>query len=244
MRVPTTKFQNAFGKYLKLATEGSDIIVTKNGEGVAKLITYNNPTINIIKEGSPNYCQRNRVSYDQFIEITDKSDTRFELIDGTIYQLASPSHNHQKVIGELFAVMHPFFLNRDCLPVLSPYDVKLFNDAEAFDDDPNIVQPDILVICDEEKVNKEGRYQGIPSLVVEVISPSTRSKDMLTKLNLYAKSGIKEYWIVDLKKSRIYLYQFEEREIEKVVGLDLGEVIHSVYFRGLKVDTTRLVQTL
>ena len=83
--------------------------------------------------------------------------------------------------------------------VTAPLDIRLFGIATKFEEDPNVVQPDVVVICDRDKVNEDGRYEGIPTLVVEVLSPSTKSKDMVAKLNLYMKSGVSEYWIVDIK---------------------------------------------
>jgi len=64
------------------------------------------------------------------------------------------------------------------------------------DDEKNVVQPDILVICDHDKIDDKGRYYGTPSLVIEIISDSTKTKDMTVKLELYMRSGMKEYWVV------------------------------------------------
>ncbi len=183
MRVSTTVFQNAFGKYLKASMDGDEVIVTKNGRGVAKLIKYEDPMVYIVKEGgAPGYYIRKRVTYDEYLEITEKSESRYELIDGELYLMSSPRHQHQLAVQEIFVQMHNYFKEQSCKPFISPYDVRLFNDSASFEDDPNVVQPDILVMCDEESVDDEGIYHGIPpSLVVEVLSPSTRSKDMTKK---------------------------------------------------------------
>lgn len=203
MRVPTTKLQNSFGKYLKLVLEGTEVIVTKNGRGVAKINKYCDPKIGIIQEGTAEYIADKYMTYDDFQKITENSEGRYELIDGKIYLLASPNHSHQKTVQEISVQMYNFFSDKPCANYTAPYDVKLSNDAECFENDPNVVQPDILVICDHDKIDENDRYQGTPTLIVEVLSESTRSKDMVKKLNLYMMSGVSEYWMVDPKIKRL-----------------------------------------
>lgn len=77
------------------------------------------------------------------------------------------------------------------------------------------MQPDLLVACDlEDNVTEKGRYMGTPTLVVEILSDSTRTKDLITKLNTYATSGVKEYWIIDQKQGMITIYSFKEYELK------------------------------
>lgn len=84
-----------------------------------------------------------------------------------------------------------------CQVLTAPLDVYLKEHAERSSEDSNVVQPDIMVVCDSENVTANGKYKETPTLLVEVLSPSTRSKDMVTKLYLYMRSGIREYWIID-----------------------------------------------
>ena len=235
MRVSTTNFQNAFGKYLKLTMDSEDVIITKNGRAIAKLIEYEDPMVYVMKEGQGDYLIRRRVSYDEFVEITNTSKARYELIDGEIYLMASPNHQHQVVISELLVQLYEFFKEKACSPITSPFDVRLSNGAQSFEDDPNVVQPDLLVICDEENINENGIYHGVPSLVIEVLSPSTRNKDMLTKLSLYMKSGVDEYWIVDLVNKQVYIYVFNERSIKVMSTFKFASEIISEAFPGLSV---------
>ncbi|MCH4886343.1 type II toxin-antitoxin system prevent-host-death family antitoxin [Acidaminobacter sp. JC074] len=82
MRVPTTRLQNAFGKYFKLVLEGQEIIVTKNGKGVAKIDKHMDPKVSIVSEEVGNYEVESYMTYEEFVKITDSSDARHELIDG------------------------------------------------------------------------------------------------------------------------------------------------------------------
>lgn len=241
MRVSTTNFQNAFGKYLKMAVEGEDVIVTKNGNGVAKLIGYEDPMVYVVNEGTNDYYIRKRVSYNEFLEITENSEARFELIDGELYMLASPKYIHQVVVREIFGQLYLWFKGKPCSPITAPFDIRLSNGAEDFLDDPNVVQPDILVICDTDKIDDRDNYQGIPTLIIEVLSHSTRSKDMVKKLNLYMNSGVNEYWVFDPDNKNVHIYIFKAKDIEVLHTYKFGESYKSSAFEGLVIDTSSLL---
>jgi prevent-host-death family protein len=235
MRVKTTDLQNAFGKYLSLV-EKEDIIITKNGKSVAKLIRYNEPDFFLVHEESLKYKSTKRISYEEYLTLVNSSDQRYELIDGEIYLLASPTYNHQVVVNEIAWHFNNYFKKKPCQTLTAPLDVRLFGLATKFEEDPNVVQPDVLVICDEDKVNADNRYEGIPTLIVEVLSPSTKGKDMITKLNLYMKSGILEYWIINPENKSISQYAFsKERELENVREFREGDILKSSVFEGLEI---------
>ncbi|MEN6327883.1 MAG: type II toxin-antitoxin system prevent-host-death family antitoxin [Syntrophomonas sp.] len=236
MRVNTPDLQNAFGKYLALV-EKEDIIITKNGNNVAKLIRYTEPDYFLIHEESGNYKTNRRISYEEYMALVDSSDQRYELIDGEIYLLASPNFKHQIVVNEIAWHFYNYFKGKPCKSLTAPLDVRLFGFAAKFEEDPNVVQPDVVVICDLDKVNESYKYEGVPALVVEVLSQSTKGKDMVVKLNLYMKSGIQEYWVVDLEKKSILQYSFSpERDIENLKTFEKGETIESTVFSGLEIS--------
>jgi prevent-host-death family protein len=235
MRVNTTDLQNAFGKYLSLV-EKEDIIVTKNGKSVAKLIRYNEPDYFLVHEEAKDYKTTKKISYEEYMELVDSSDQRYELIDGEIYLLASPSIKHQIVVNEIAWHFNNYFRGKSCWSLTAPLDVRLFGFATKFEEDPNVVQPDIVVICDIDKVNELGKYEGIPTLVVEVLSPSNKGKDMAIKLNLYMKSGVSEYWVVNPENKSILQYSFSpERNIESLKSLKVEDTIESSVFPELKI---------
>jgi len=236
MRVNATDLQNAFGKYLSL-TEKEDVIIVKNGKTVAKLIRYVEPDYILIHEESNKYKTPRRISYEEYLDLVNSSDQRYELIDGEIYLLASPRFDHQIVVNEIAGRFYNYFRGKSCRSLTAPLDVKLFGFATKFEEDPNVVQPDIIVICDTDKINEDNKYEGVPTLIVEVLSLSTKGKDMVTKLNLYMKSGVLEYWIVDLKSKSITQYFFsQERDIESLNTLKEGETIKSANFKGLEIQ--------
>ena len=89
-----------------------------------------------------------------------------------------------------------------CQAYAAPFAVKLFEDRK------NIVEPDISVICDRDKLTDRG-CTGAPDWIIEIVSPGTSSHDYIRKLNLYANAGVREYWIVDPRTEKITVYYLE-----------------------------------
>lgn len=233
MRVPSTKVQNNFGKYLKYVEANEEIIITKNGKDAAKILPYHDAD-SVRDEQSEYRSSSGWVTYEEFLELTKESEQRFELIDGVIYNLASPSYKHQLAVGELHATFHNWFKGKTCVPLTSPFDVTFFKEENNI----CVVQPDIVVICDKENVDDKDKYKGTPTLVVEVLSPSTRSKDMLKKLELYKQCGVKEYWIVDPINEHILVYLLEDNDIKdsKTYSKSARQTVRSDVFEGLEAD--------
>ena len=124
MRVPSTEVQNNFGKYLKFVEVNEEIIVTKNGRDIARILPCDDPHKNLVAEEAAEYQTRGgRVTYEEFMELVESSDQRFELIDGVIYNLASPSYGHQYAVREIIGTFYIWFKNKKCIPLTSPFDV-------------------------------------------------------------------------------------------------------------------------
>lgn len=236
MRVNTTDLQNAFGKYLSLVQK-EDIIIVKNGKSIAKLIKHVEPDYFFLHEEANKYKPFRKISYEEYMKLVESSDQRYELIDGEVYLLASPSFKHQVVVNEIAWHFNNYFRGKPCRSLTAPLDVRLFGFATKFEEDPNVVQPDIVVICDEEMVNEDNKYLGIPTMIVEVLSPSTKGKDMATKLQLYMKSGVLEYWVVDLENKKVIQYCFtEERDLSEQRFFEAEDLIKSTVFDGLEIQ--------
>ena len=134
-------------------------------------------------------------------------DQRVELIDGVFYDMGAPAMLHQMILGELYLLFRSCADEHDmpCDVYLSPCDVRLDRDNYT------MVQPDLLVICGDYDAGAI-RYEGAPDLVVEILSPSTRGKDMILKLYKYHNAGVREYWIVDPQKRTVAVHYFEAEE--------------------------------
>lgn len=121
--------------------------------------------------------------------VTWPDDERWEVIGGEAYAVTpAPTTVHQRISRELGRILVSFFRGKSCEPFSAPTDVVL--------DDRNIVQPDILVVCDPSKIT-EKYIQGAPDLVAEILSPSTSIKDRREKRRLYEQFGVREYIIID-----------------------------------------------
>ena len=157
-----------------------------------------------VREVQPAYSTKKQGEYtlEDYLAIPD--ERRVELIDGVIYDMSSPLGHHQIIAGQIYFHLVSYISGKGgpCIPFIAPIDVQL--DC----DDKTIVQPDILILCDRSKYTPQ-RIVGAPDFVVEVLSKSTREKDMFLKLNKYRSAGVREYWMVDPDKKTVIAYHFE-----------------------------------
>ncbi|HPZ22524.1 MAG TPA: type II toxin-antitoxin system Phd/YefM family antitoxin [Bacillota bacterium] len=243
--ITATEFKQNLGRYLKTVEEQNEVVITKNGKKIARLTPYVTDIEQyfMVREKALDYQYGGKkVSYEEFLEINEKSTLRMELINGEIHLLSSPNIGHQEILGRLYLIFNEYFNGKKCRVFLAPFDVHLRKKGMKT---PDVVQPDVLVICDlEDNVTEKGRYMGTPDLVIEILSDSTRKKDMLDKLNSYMLSTVKEYWIVDPKQESIIIYSFENNEIARIKVFERGGVAQSRIFAGLTVNVDELYSKL
>lgn len=131
-------------------------------------------------------------------------DTRVEVFDGQIYYMASPSQIHQSILLELSTLLNSYVKSNkgDCKVFPAPFDVKL-------SDHPfTIVQPDIMIVCDKNKLD-ENRCNGAPDFIIEIVSPGNPADDYIRKAYYYQNYGVREYWIIDPKRRMVTVNYFE-----------------------------------
>lgn len=151
---------------------------------------------------------------------------RYEIIKGELYEMPAPTPDHQRVIGRLYLRMTPAAASIGADVLLSPLDVFVPGS------DP--VQPDLLVLLPEKRHLVSGRgVEGVPDLVVEVLSPSNRPHDLATKRALYERGGVREYWIVDRDAATI-----------EVLVLEGGSYRRRVLAAGSDLVTSAVLPTL
>ncbi len=256
MKVTSTDIKNSFGKYLRLCST-EPVYITKNGKTIAKLLNHSqedeegegsfplgllygvNDTY--VKAYPPGHMsdaaeaynlQPVTMTFEEFTKMNEEANNRYEYIDGQVYMLAAPTVFHQRVIARMHIVFNNFLEGKTCDVFMSPFDVTLHRRNHQ---KSNVVQPDLLIVCNwRDEVDESGHYLGIPRLVVEVLSPSSSRKDMITKLDLYKDSGIEEYWIVDQEMSQILIYHFENYEIAGARIYKEGETCRSFIYEGLE----------
>ena len=121
-------------------------------------------------------------------------DFRCELIGGIVYMMSAPDMWHQRAAGTIYHKLRDLLEGKSCEPFIAPFDVRLFPRKDGTDD--NVVQPDVIVVCDEGKLSDGKACVGAPDVVFEVLSDSTKVMDLRVKRELYKSAGVKEYWVV------------------------------------------------
>ncbi len=143
---------------------------------------------------------------------------RWEIIDGEAYPtygptaLSAPTLGHQDLAGEIFFLLKSYLRDKTCKVFISPVDVVF----EADERTENVVQPDVVVVCDPEKVKDGKKVVGAPDIAVEILSPSTSVKDWTKKMRLYEREGVREYWIVSPGDKVIYQSILKEGAYETI----------------------------
>jgi Uma2 family endonuclease len=136
---------------------------------------------------------------------------RWEIIDGTPYLQAAPSWQHQAVSTELLRQFANYLQGKSCQVFSAPFDVRIPDENEKDEETTFVVQPDIVVVCERERLRGTG-YYGAPSLIIEISSFSTSKKDKILKFNKYEKAGVREYWIVEPDGKVISVFTLQENQ--------------------------------
>lgn len=180
-----------------------------------------------------------RYTYGDYLRWSD--DERYELIDGTAYLMApAPNWRHQELAGEIFRQISNQLVGKPCRPAIAPLDVRLPKGDEADERVDTVVQPDVLIVCHGERIDRRG-VRGAPSFVLEVLSPSSASHDQIRKRRVYERAGVAEYWILHPVDGVLTIYRrssdasFSPPEIVEASGvIELSSVPGvSVDFAGL-----------
>ncbi|MDR1728521.1 MAG: Uma2 family endonuclease [Acidobacteriota bacterium] len=162
---------------------------------------------------------------------TWSGDARFQLVRGVPYMMSpTPTTAHQRVVGEIAYQLRHFLRGKPCQVFEAPIDVRLNADG----DDDDVFQPDVVVVCDPEKIKKK-YIQGAPDLAVEVISPSTQDLDRIEKYREYEHYGVREYWIADPVKKTLEQHILRDGRYVKTGYREHGEVMVSV-LEGCVID--------
>ena len=171
------------------------------------------------------WLRQGTYTLDDYLALPD--EIRVELIDGVFYDMSSPTNIHQLLAGEIYRVLANFLRTKKgpCLPFIAPADVQLDCDNKT------ILQPDVFVVCDRKKI-PANRVFGAPDLVIEILSPSTRKKDISIKTNKYLNAGVREYWIVDPSKQKVLVYLFEDKDFDDIMIFGFDQKIPVGIFGG------------
>lgn len=153
--------------------------------------------------------ENKKYSYADYL--TWKFQERLEIIKGKIFKMSpAPSTFHQRVASNLHGILWNKFKNHPCNLFSAPFDVRLLDKNKSTQDKDvfTVVQPDLCIICDENKLDERGAF-GPPDLVIEILSPGNSKREMKDKYDLYQEAGVLEYWIVNPAEKAIFIYALE-----------------------------------
>lgn len=176
--------------------------------------------------------EKKKYTYADYLKTPD--DQRYELIEGDLIMTPLPVTRHQRISRKILIALDKYVTENDLGEVFdAPLDVFLDNE--------NIVQPDILFISKERlDIIGEKNIQGAPDIVIEIISESTAYRDLVQKKKLYARFGVKEYWIVIPEESSIEVYTLKDNAfaLHKSYGKD--DTLQSLLLQKLKIELEKI----
>ena len=187
--------------------------------------------------------QINNKVYTYYDYLNFPNDEFVEIIDGKIFAMSpAPSRIHQELIMEISAELRNYIKSnkRQCKVYPAPFDVVLINENENENDSKNIVQPDISVICDKNKLNDKGCF-GSPDMIVKIVSKFNPGNDYVKKLYLYEKYKVKEYWIVNPMKKNILVYTLTESGYNQPDLYTFNYKIKVNIFNNLEIDFNGII---
>lgn len=168
--------------------------------------------------------------------LTWKFKERVELIKGMIFKMSpAPNLNHQRISMRLSGKLDSYLEDHKCEVFHAPFDVRLPVSRRKGKID-TVVQPDICVVCDEKKLEKQG-CKGAPDLVIEILSPGNSKTEMRDKYSVYEESGVKEYWLIDPANEAGIIYSLNKKG--KYIGspfFTAGQQMESKVIKGFKFD--------
>jgi Uma2 family endonuclease len=146
-------------------------------------------------------------------------DKRWEIIGGQAFDMTPvPLVRHQHIAGHLFSRLAAALVGKPCQPFISPVDVKL--------SEVDVVQPDLVVVCNLDQV-KRTHIEGPPTIAVEILSPSSVGHDHVRKFQLYARSGVCEYWIVTPYPPLVEVYVLDGDHFRLAAGYEQHDLLRS-----------------
>ncbi len=166
-----------------------------------------------------------------------------ELIKGKILPMAAPSRRHQSISFKISGLFYNAFEKHNCNVYAAPFDVRLYDkkkSAKANKDVYTVIQPDLCIICDENKLDDKGCI-GAPDLIVEILSPGNSAKEMRTKKDLYAENGVREYWIIDPEHENAFQFFLDNSNTYSPVTIYINEdVLNCSIFPDMKINLIKV----
>ncbi len=176
-----------------------------------------------------------RYSYADYL--TWQLEDMVELIRGKVFRqaAAAPRRIHQGLTVALVTRIHGFLKGGSCRVYTAPFDVRLPVSSRKHADIDTVVQPDLCVVCDPEKLDELGCV-GAPDLIVEILSPGNNKKELQVKYEVYEATGVKEYWVIHPDERTLLIYTLEAGKYRPSRLFTLGDEVESQVLSGFVLD--------
>ena len=176
------------------------------------------------------------VPFEEYEELRNGTDQLLEYIDGVIYMSPSPSAIHQRISMKLSSFLFTLLNGKECEVLAAPYNIELVDEKN---EEKTVIIPDLSIICDRTGFTEQ-KYIGTPEVIIEIISPSNQSHDLIFKTNLYQKYRIKEYWIINPLLDNVMLYYLGEDDKYRLIANEKQGIVTSKIIKGFEVDVQSL----
>ena len=188
--------------------------------------------------GHPAKNTANTFTYAEYLKWPEED--RYELIQGIAIAQAAPNTDHQQCSIALSSHFYFHLVGKTCKVFEAPFDVILAEKGKRDFEKVDVVQPDIVVVCNPEIITTRG-CEGIPDLIIEILSPGTYRKDLNEKFNLYEQKGVKEYWLVSPGDASVVVYLLDENGVYRQAGIyGREEKVPVACLPGFEIDLTRI----
>ena len=169
-------------------------------------------------------------------------DDRVELIKGKVFPMSGPARMHQRVSVHISYFLYQFLIGMPCEVYTAPFDVRFYRESKADKDIYTVLQPDLCVICDSQKLDERGCI-GAPDLVIEILSPGNNKKELLNKCTIYEEFGVKEYWIVGPEEKTLLKCTLNQQgKYQPSKLFTLNHKVCSEVLPGFELDLDRIFE--
>ncbi|MDA8693198.1 Uma2 family endonuclease [Saprospiraceae bacterium] len=199
-------------------------------------------------ENKTNTTEEPAADYDKIYTYADylkfEYDHMVELIRGKIFKMTpAPTSWHQQVSSQLHISFGVFLEDKACRVYHAPLDVILPVNNQKKNTSTTVVQPDLCIICDTDKIETAGCI-GPPDLIVEILSPSTSKKDLNDKYSIYEEAGVNEYWIVMPKQRLIEVFHLENEKYQRIKTYTHEDNISPILFPDLDIILSKVFRDI
>jgi len=166
-----------------------------------------------------------------------KFEERVELLKGKLFKMSAPSIDHQRVSRKLSTKIDNYLEGKRCEVFSAPFDVVLKNPNG---EDNTVLQPDLCVVCDPEKLADGKRCYGAPDWVLEIVSPSNVEKELSKKMHIYEEAGVAEYWVLRPEEKELDIFVLQDNGYIGLKPRFAGEVVSPQKFPDLQINLSEI----